>query len=80
MNWTRNLETRHWEAKEGEHKLRIQQNYWGNSKTFAWEIWIDGKSYGKAMNVEAAKSCAEFELKLAIKKQRIWDKAMQIKR
>jgi len=64
MNWKQDSQTRHWHAEHEGHRVRLQRSRWGNSTTPAWEIYIDGKSHGKELNLSSAKLEAKRELNI----------------
>jgi hypothetical protein len=64
MSWGRSLATGHHQDTINEHKVRLERSTWGNSKTPAWEIFIDGHSHGKELTLEDAKLEAVREIKI----------------
>ena len=56
MEWKKDGTTGHWHSERDGHKIRLQRSKWGNSTTPAWEIFIDGRSHGKELNLGCAKA------------------------
>lgn len=68
MIWHQDKQTSHWHAEFEDYKIRIQRSKWGNSKQLAWEIYIDGQSHGKELNLACAKKEAERELRIKMER------------
>lgn len=68
MNWKQDKSTGHWCAEEEGYKIRLQRSKWGNTKISAWEIFINGTSHGKELNLGCAKAEAKRELHILIKR------------